>query len=94
MFTEVIYTCPKCGNNLDVIMKASNPPIEEYRCSQCGWTDSHQGDVLRIPYPELNHLDNIDDFSIIPKPCRNCSNHPSNGGTGICTCTLGSYQIT
>ena len=24
-----------------------------------------------------------------PLACRNCSNHPNNGGNGICHCTLG-----
>ena len=28
-------------------------------------------------------------FDITPLPCRNCSNHPINGGSGICNCTLG-----
>ena len=26
----------------------------------------------------------------IPPACRYCSNHPSNGGSGICHCTLGT----
>ena len=30
----------------------------------------------------------------IPEACRSCTNHPSNGGTGICHCTLGSPSIT
>lgn len=30
----------------------------------------------------------------IPEACRNCSNHPSNGGSGICLCTLGTQTIT
>ena len=29
----------------------------------------------------------------IPEACRSCTNHPSNGGTGICHCTLGSPQV-
>ena len=28
--------------------------------------------------------------NMIPEPCRKCSNHPKNGGTGICNCTLGT----
>ena len=32
--------------------------------------------------------------STIPKACINCSNHPSNGGSGICFCTLGTPEIT
>ena len=30
----------------------------------------------------------------IPPACRGCSNHPSNGGTGICFCILGSREFT
>ena len=29
----------------------------------------------------------------IPPACINCSNHPSNGGSGICHCILGSPKI-
>lgn len=29
-----------------------------------------------------------------PDPCKNCSNHPSNGGSGICNCTLGLPKVT
>lgn len=28
-----------------------------------------------------------------PEACRNCSNHPSNGGSGICNCILGQQVI-
>lgn len=30
----------------------------------------------------------------IPEACRSCSNHPSNGGSGMCHCTLGSPGVT
>lgn len=30
----------------------------------------------------------------IPESCRYCSNHPSNGGSGVCLCTLGGPKIT
>ena len=29
----------------------------------------------------------------IPNACKNCSNHPSNGGSGICQCILGQRVI-
>ncbi len=35
---------------------------------------------------ELNMSENI------PANCMNCSNHPSNGGTGICNCILGEMK--
>ena len=30
----------------------------------------------------------------IPSSCVNCPNHPSNGGSGICHCTLGNPTVT
>ena len=30
----------------------------------------------------------------IPSACKSCSNHPSNGGSGICHCILGAPVIT
>lgn len=30
----------------------------------------------------------------IPAPCVNCPNHPANGGSGVCHCTLGSPRVT
>ena len=29
----------------------------------------------------------------IPSACQGCSNHPSNGGSGICNCIVGIPQI-
>lgn len=29
----------------------------------------------------------------VPEACKHCLNHPSNGGSGICHCTLGT-QVT
>lgn len=29
----------------------------------------------------------------IPEACKNCPNHPSNGGSGICHCTLGAQPV-
>lgn len=29
----------------------------------------------------------------IPNACKSCSNHPSNGGSGICHCILGNQVI-
>ena len=30
----------------------------------------------------------------VPETCKNCSNHPSNGGSGVCACTLGLRSVT
>ena len=29
----------------------------------------------------------------VPPYCRYCSNHPINGGSGVCWCVLGSPEI-
>lgn len=29
-----------------------------------------------------------------PDSCRNCNNHPSNGGSGVCYCILGGIHWT
>lgn len=31
------------------------------------------------------------DLTAVPDACRECSNHPNNGGSGLCSCTLGEY---
>lgn len=33
------------------------------------------------------------DIDVIPYACRTCSNHPSNGGSGICHCVMGIPQM-
>ena len=45
---------------------------------------------ITIPYtpPVINW--NVND---IPAGCRNCPNHPSNGGSGICHCIIGTQPI-
>lgn len=35
-----------------------------------------------------NHSNNI-----FPASCVNCKNNPSNGGSGICNCTIGTPKI-
>lgn len=30
----------------------------------------------------------------MPDACKNCSNHPNNGGSGICHCILGLPKVT
>ena len=45
---------------------------------------------------ETNKIKKVFDFDKIggiPAPCIHCPNHPSNGGTGICHCTLGTAKL-
>ena len=46
------------------------------------------------PTPEPIDSDSTSNISSIPPSCKNCPNHPSNGGSGICNCTLGQPSIT
>lgn len=46
------------------------------------------GNLDLLPYQR----DTLKTF--IPEACRGCSNHPINGGSGICHCTLGIPKIT
>lgn len=86
----IIETCPKCGGDLRNIMLTTYPPIPKKYCPSCGWSwQGNQEEVIRIPFNE----NLINNFTIIPSACANCSNHPSNGGSGICNCTLGLQPI-
>ena len=33
---KIIYTCPRCGHDLVYIVPASNPPIYQCQCPNCG----------------------------------------------------------
>lgn len=59
------------------------------------WTDLNQ-QILTIPIESNKSIkivvENPQDD--IPEACRHCSNHPSNGGSGVCLCTLGGPKIT
>jgi len=33
-------------------------------------------------------------YTEIPPYCRNCTNHPINGGTGVCHCILGERKYS
>lgn len=43
---------------------------------------------------EIEKLNKNNSLNNIPEPCKKCSNHPSNGGSGICQCTLGLPTIS
>ena len=81
---RIIETCPVCGGDLQSIMIATYPPIPEKRCYKCGWHwEGEQDEVVRVPFiPPTPAQDTT------PACCRNCPNHPDNGGSGICSCAL------
>ena len=83
---KIIYTCPICGHDLQEVVLTSLPPQYQKICNHCGYTYTEQSSAIRIPF--------VDPRSITPvDPCKFCSNHPSNGGSGICHCTIGTPVI-
>ena len=86
----IVYTCPRCGNDLQEIALTSNPPQYQKFCSRCGWSHTTVDEIYRIPY----QLEATSALNYVPEACKKCSNHPSNGGSGICHCTLGVTTTT
>lgn len=56
---------------------------EEYIDDDCHIKDREKEIVIELPKVDT-----------IPEPCKQCPTHPSNGGDGICHCTLGLPKIT
>ena len=49
------YTCPICGEDLQEIVLASDPPLHKQMCLYCGWeSEGIREDVVRIPYNNDN----------------------------------------
>lgn len=56
----VIYTCPKCGRDLQEICLTSLPPQYQYCCLSCGWKSVARGNSEideRIPYADTTSTD-------------------------------------
>ena len=74
-----------------------------YNCPDCTHTEDTCENCAR--YQMYHITNNVGEYNIwwpyqptrtfpnIPEPCQNCSNHPSNGGSGICHCILGTQNI-
>lgn len=102
---EIIYTCPECGSDLRHVLLTSNPPKHQKLCPSCGWYSEIEDEtIVRIPYggnktsQKKTYLGDgwvisTADEVVKTNPCSNCLNHPSNGGSGICNCTLGGANI-
>lgn len=56
----IIYTCPKCGSQLNHYCVATFPPIHVYRCSNpdCNWeTEEDEGIEYHVFKPVKAKLD-------------------------------------
>lgn len=51
----LIYTCPRCGRDLQAIVYATYPPISGYICTHCGWQHEDPREdinaIKRVPFP-------------------------------------------
>lgn len=75
--------------------------MKQYNCPDCERTDSCDGCQRNMEqnittsltvYGQKYYKDNPH-YNSIPLACRKCNNHISNGGSGICHCTLGVQTI-
>ena len=65
----------------------------------CGWCDRKNQQCTQVEYN--THPLVVNDFDPktlwrnvhIPEACRTCSSHPSNGGSGLCSCSLAYPNI-
>lgn len=88
----IIETCPKCGSDLQDYVITTFPAIPKKVCPNCGWKwEGIPEQPIRVPFVEEHRFRVWDS---IPPSCVGCSNHPSNGGTGICNCVLGDWSVT
>ncbi len=77
----------RLDKRFDSIEQKLNEIIENNKSTKVDW------EYTPIDVPFYNYQLPVD----TPDPCKNCTNHPSNGGSGICHCTLGNnitYKIT
>lgn len=58
---------------------------EHYGCLPSDWATT-------INSPNMP-ADKVTTLSSVPNSCLACSNHPSNGGSGICHCILGQPKV-
>lgn len=48
----IIYTCPKCGENLMNYVIATFPPINVMECHYCGWRHEDKPKSTKyVPFP-------------------------------------------
>jgi hypothetical protein len=64
----------------------------------CGWCDRKNTMCTQFEYQTnpltLNDLNNSWRNVKIPEACRTCPSHPSNGGSGLCSCSLAYPNTT
>ena len=59
----------------------------------CKWCGEHKREKIYQP-DSITAFQPDTVWEGIPEACKHCSNHPSDGGSGICNCTLGLPKVT
>ena len=99
MRVRVIEVCPDCRSEI-----ISNMSIDDNgkhylskKCLKCGFewlreVEVHELEyVAEIPFVPVCPVEWVKPtVDPVPEMCRKCSNHPSNGGYGVCHC-IGPY---
>lgn len=77
-----IFICKCCGK----LFNGGEIILGNFYCPMCASIiHKNNSDKPRVEVLNTKTLSNG-----IPKACAHCNNHPSNGGSGICNCILGS----
>ena len=76
------------GNTINAVeaMEAFAKTVEKYSNKLSEGLEEYNDGLIKH--------DLIKDFEIEQSACKNCSNNPKNGGSGICHCTLGQMHVT
>lgn len=86
---RVVEVCPECGADIEYTILTSNPPIHVKKCTKCDWQwrdDRESVEVIRVPAVQTKRVSF--ETGMTYNCCRDCANHPNNGGNGNCNCTL------
>lgn len=106
---ETCPECGHDLTNITLTMYPPIPQKKCFACGW-EWTQRQGEEIIRVPFRadkagrsnlDKTEIKEISSISLkdsatgfIPNACKNCPTHPSNGGSGICNCTLGVMNIT
>ena len=79
-----LYNCPDCTHTEDTCENCTR--YEMY------YLTNFKEYNIQWPYQPTITFE-TQTFTTIPPACRNCPNHPSNGGSGNCNCILGDWTV-
>ena len=69
----IVYTCPKCGSDLQEIVLTSYPPQSKMYCTNCNWSHIETDKVYKIPYKVEN--ESVHAVNVQPIPDQETQNN-------------------